>query len=282
MLAEPPISKGLSRSREPRRHWTWGLVCALFAGVVLLWYGIVHWYNLPPLILPTPLAVASVLMRDLGDGSLLPHLWVTLSEIMLGFAGGSCIGIGLGSLVALSPFAQRVLSPYIIASQAMPKLALAPLFVLWFGFGIMPKALIAALIAFFPLFENTLTGLKDVETEAVELFRMLGANRWQSFLKLRLPHAVPYLFAGLRVAIVLSVVGAVVGEYVGASRGLGALIIASQGMMDTTLMFAVFVVLTVLGIVLYQMVQWCERVVMARRSRIQPFPVTESFVEKGP
>jgi NitT/TauT family transport system permease protein len=249
--------------------------------VVLLWYGIVHWYDLPPLILPTPLAVATVLLRDLGDGSLLPHVWVTLSEILLGFAGGSCLGMGLGSLVALSPGVQRVLSPYIIASQAMPKLALAPLFVLWFGFGIMPKALIAALIAFFPLFENTLTGLQEVEPEAVELFRMLGANRWQSFRKLRLPNAVPYLFAGLRVAIVLSVVGAVVGEYVGASRGLGALIIASQGMMDTTLMFAVFVVLTVLGIGLYQMVHWCEGVVMARRAKIQPRAVPAACVEKG-
>jgi NitT/TauT family transport system permease protein len=120
------------------------------------------------------------------------------------------------------------------------------------------------------LFENTLTGLREVEAEAVELFRILGASRWHLFLKLRLPHAVPYLFAGLRVAIVLSVVGAVVGEYIGASKGLGALIIASQGMMDTALMFAVFVVLTVLGIVLYQLVGLCERWVLARRSRVQP------------
>jgi NitT/TauT family transport system permease protein len=151
----------------------------------------------------------------------------------------------------------------------MPKLALAPLFVIWFGLGILPKALIAALIAFFPLFENTLTGLREVDAEAVELFRMLGASRWQFFVKLRLPHAVPYLFAGLRVAIVLSVVGAVVGEYIGASKGLGALIIASQGMMDTALMFAVFVLLTALGMVLYHLVGLCERWVLARRSRIE-------------
>jgi NitT/TauT family transport system permease protein len=195
-------------------------------------------------------------------------VWITLCEILLGFLGGSLLGSTLGALVAMSPVVQRVLQPYIIASQAMPKLALAPLFILWCGFGIFPKALIAALIAFFPLFENTLTGLRQVDADSVDLFRMLGASRWHLFLKLRLPHAVPYLFAGLRVAMVLSVVGAVVGEYVGASKGLGALIVASQGMMDTTLMFAVFVVLTVLGIMLYQLVVWCERLVLARRPRI--------------
>jgi NitT/TauT family transport system permease protein len=218
------------------------------------------------------MAVAVTLGRHLADGFLWPHVWVTVQEIVVGFVGGSVLGIGLGSLVAVSPRVQQVLKPYIIASQAMPKLALAPLFIIWFGLGIMPKALIAALIAFFPLFENTLTGLRDVEAEAVELFRMLGASRWQLFLKLRLPHAVPYLFAGLRVAIVLSVVGAVVGEYIGASKGLGALIIASQGMMDTALMFAVFVVLTALGMLLYQLVGLGERWVYARRSRVKPFP----------
>jgi NitT/TauT family transport system permease protein len=222
-------------------------------------------------VLPTPTVVALTLGRNLADGFLWPHVWVTVQEIVVGFVGGSVLGIGLGSVVAVSPRVQQVLKPYIIASQAMPKLAFAPLFIIWFGLGLLPKALIAALIAFFPLFENTLTGLRAVEAEAVELFRMLGASRWQLFLKLRLPHAVPYLFAGLRVAMVLSVVGAVVGEYIGASKGLGALIIASQGMMDTALMFAVFVVLTVLGMLLYQLVGLCERWVGARRSSIKPF-----------
>jgi NitT/TauT family transport system permease protein len=262
---------------QTSRRWGRGRERLLSAGVfvllLLVWYGVVCWYDLPPLVLPTPASVAVKLLHNLADGFLLTHLWTTLGEILLGFLGGSMLGIGLGSLVAVSPLLQRVLKPYVIASQAMPKLALAPLFVIWFGFGMVPKALIAALIAFFPLFENTLTGLCEVEAEAVELFRVFGASRWQLFLKLRLPHAVPYLFAGLRVAIVLSVVGAVVGEYVGASKGLGALIIASQGMMDTTLMFAVFVLLTILGVVLYQLVGWCERLVMARRSRVEPVPV---------
>ena len=274
MLAEHASSQ--HPSAETPRRLGWGWTCLLSGGLLLLillaWHGFVQWYRLPPLVLPTPMVVAVTLGRNLADGFLWPHVWVTVQEIVVGFVGGSALGIGLGSLVAVSPRVQQVLQPYIIASQAMPKLALAPLFVIWFGFGILPKALIAALIAFFPLFENTLTGLRAIEAEAVELFRMLGASRWHLFLKLRLPHAVPYLFAGLRVAIVLSVVGAVVGEYIGASKGLGALIIASQGMMDTALMFAVFVVLTALGILLYQLVGLGERWVCARRSRVKPFP----------
>jgi NitT/TauT family transport system permease protein len=256
--------------RRQRRGQERLLSLVLLLAVLVAWYGLVQWRRLPPLVLPLPTAVARVLVQNLLDGFLWPHLWVTLSEILLGFIGGTALGIGLGSLVALAPLVQRILNPYIIASQAMPKLALAPLFVIWCGFGITPKALIAALIAFFPLFENTLTGLRAVDTETLDLFCMLGASRWQVFSKLLLPNAVPYLFAGLRVAIVLSVVGAVVGEYIGANKGLGALIMASQGMMDTTLMLAVFIVLTLVGIVLYQLVVYCERLVLTRRARIVP------------
>ena len=138
---------------------------------------------------------------------------------------------------------------------------------LWFGFGITAKVVIAALIAFFPLLENTVTGLKEVDPDKVELFHALDATRWQIFTKLRLPNAVPYLYAGLRVAIILSVVGAVVGEYVGANRGLGALIISAQGSMDTPLMFSVFVVLTLLGVALYKGMEYVERALLRRRYR---------------
>ena len=273
MQFEPPPWLHSQTSRRQRRWRERLLSLALLLAVLAAWYSLVQWRRLPPLVLPLPTAVARALVQNLLDGFLWPHVWITLSEIVLGFVGGSALGIGLGSLVALAPLVQRILNPYIIASQAMPKLALAPLFVIWCGFGIVPKALIAALIAFFPLFENTLTGLSAVDTETLDLFRMLGASRWQVFRKLLLPNAVPYLFAGLRVAIVLSVVGAVVGEYIGANKGLGALIMASQGMMDTTLMFAVFIMLTLVGIVLYQLVVYCERLVLTRRARIVPMRV---------
>ncbi|MBM3224804.1 MAG: ABC transporter permease [Candidatus Tectomicrobia bacterium] len=259
--------------------WLWSVL--LLLTILAAWYGLVYWRRLSPLVLPLPTAVAFTLWQNGYDGFFWPHLWITMQEILLGFLGGSLLGVGLGSLMALAPRAQRVLHPYIIASQAMPKLALAPLFVLWCGFGILPKVLIAALIAFFPLFENTVAGLQAVDAEARDLFRMLGANRWQVFTTLLLPSAVPYVFAGLRVAMVLSVVGAVVGEYVGANKGLGALIMASQGMMDTTLMFAVFILLTLIGIMLYQLVIYAERAVLARRARIVPLQQLLRGLEKG-
>ena len=243
------------------------LSCALFLVLLAGWEAFVRWRGIPPLILPTPGMVGSSLISNLRNGVLFIHLGVTLAEVALGFLVGSGFGAGLGIVVAVSPKVRRVLHPYLIASQTMPKLALAPIFVMWFGFGILPKVLITALIAFFPLFENTVVGLNEVDSDAVELFRALRASPWQTLCWLRLPNAVPYIAAGLRVAMVLSIVGAVVAEYVGANRGLGALIISAQGVMDTPLMFAVFVVLIVLGVGLYHVVGGVERQFLARRYR---------------
>ncbi len=239
------------------------LSVALLVALVAAWEAFIRLRGLSPLVLPPPGAVARTLVEQMANGLLLPHLGTTLAEILLGFALGSLLGTGSGALVAHSALLRRVLTPYVIASQAMPKLALAPLFVLWLGYDLTPKVVITALIAFFPLFENTVVGLNEVAPEKLELFRMLRASAWQTFVKLRVPTALPYLFAGLRVAMVLSVVGAVVGEYVGANKGLGALIIASQGTMDTTLMFAVLVLLTLLGVALYLAVVAAERLILA-------------------
>ena len=243
------------------------LSCLLLLLLIAAWEVVVRLRGIPPLIMPAPTAVWESLVTHTRSGFLIRHLAVTLSEILLGFAAGSLFGIGLGIGVALSPLLRGILHPYVIASQAMPKLALAPIFVMWFGFGILPKVIITALIAFFPLFENTVTGLNEVEKDAMELFHALRASAWQTLCWLRLPNAAPYIVAGLRVAMVLSIVGAVVAEYVGANRGLGALIISSQGMLDTPLMFAVFVVLLLLGVVLYQAVVLLERACLARRYR---------------
>jgi NitT/TauT family transport system permease protein len=239
------------------------LSIGLLLALLLAWEGFVRWRGLSPLVLPPPGAVARTLVDGLASGLLWPHLATTLAEVLLGFLLGSLLGIGGGALVAHSALLRRVLSPYIVASQALPKLALAPLLVLWLGYDLTPKVVITALVAFFPLFENTVVGLNEVAPEKLELFRLLRASAWQTFTKLRVPTALPFLFAGLRVAIVLSVVGAVVGEYVGANRGLGALIIASQGTMDTSLMFAVLVLLTVIGVGLYLVVIGVERLVLA-------------------
>ena len=238
-----------------------GLLLVLLAG----WELLVRWRGLPPLVLPAPSVVLAELVGQVAGGLLWAHLGVTLAEVLLGFAAGGVLGIGLGAVVGQTELLARVLRPYIVASQAMPKLALAPILVLWFGFDLTPKVVIAALISFFPLFENTVAGLRAVEPEQVELFRSLRAGAWQTFLKLRLPWAVPYLVAGARVALILSLVGAVVGEFVGANKGLGALIVAAQGTMNTPLMFAVFVVLTILGIVLSLIADLVERLALRWR-----------------
>jgi NitT/TauT family transport system permease protein len=247
-----------------RRAWygTWSgqaaLTLLVFVAVLTGWSLYVRVMALSPLVLPTPYAVWDSMVENTVSGLLPMHLWVTLSEILLGFILGSVVGIVLGTITAQSPLMRAILNPYILASQAMPKLALAPIMVIWLGFGIAPKVVITALICFFPLLENTIIGLTSANPYQLELFRALTASRWQTFSKLRIPNALPVIFAGLRVAITLAVVGAVVGEYVGANRGLGALVIATQGNFDTPLMFAVFVYLTAVGIVLYKIMELME------------------------
>jgi NitT/TauT family transport system permease protein len=211
------------------------------------------------LVLPAPSAVLAALWNGLRTGYFWPHLRATLATLLLGLTGGSAVGLLMGMLLAESALLNRLLTPYIVVSQVVPKLALAPLFVLWFGFGTTSTVLITALICFFPLMENTATGLQQVDAQRLQLFRMLGATRLQTLLRLKLPAGLPSILAGLRVAVVLALVGAVVGEFIGASTGLGAVIIATQGMMDTTLMFAALILIAGIGLLLYQATLLLER-----------------------
>ena len=215
---------------------------------LLIWHLIAA--GTTPLILPNPYDVFMRLVSYFINGRIWPHLFMTTQEILAGFVLGSVLGLGFGTLVSESDIARKVIMPYIIVTQALPKFALAPMLVIWFGFGMAPKVIIAALIAFFPLVENTFMGLTTTPQPQLELFRALRASRITTLLKLRIPHAVPAIFSGFRVALMLSLVGAVVAEYVGANQGLGALIIVSQGTLDTELMFVAFVILTVLGLCL--------------------------------
>jgi NitT/TauT family transport system permease protein len=232
----------------------------LFVVVLVIWESTVEIKQVPELILPKPTVIAENLFSHIMSGYLLVHAKATLIEIIGGFIIGAFLGVGLGFLVAQSTFIKEVLHPYIIASQAMPKLALAPLLTLWFGYGFMPKIVITALISFFPLFESMVAGLSHIDKDKLALFRSLRANRFQILMKLRLPTALPYLLAGLRVAIVLSVVGATVSEFIGANQGLGAVITTAMGMMDTPLMFSAFILLTIIGIFLYQIITIIEKI----------------------
>jgi len=249
-----------ARSARRRRRRRDALVLNT-ARVAVLVAALVVWHlaslATSPLILPGPISVATQLVRSWGV--ILTNLWVTLGEIGLGFAAGSAIGVVIGTAIAHSRRLERILRPYIATSQAVPKAALAPLFVLWLGFGVGPKVTIAALISFFPLLENTIVGLRRVDPDALKLFASLGASPWQVFVKLRLPHGLPYILTGLKVGIVFATVGAVIAEFVTSNRGLGALIMQAQGNFDTRLMFAVIIVLTVMGVVLYEILQLVER-----------------------
>ncbi|QCO17468.1 ABC transporter permease (plasmid) [Azospirillum brasilense] len=216
------------------------------------------------LVVPLPSAVLRTLWDGLAGGYLLPHLWVTTAEMAMGLAVGCTIGFLAGVLLAEVPVLRRLFYPYILASQVVPKLALGPLFIVWFGFGMTSTVVITALICFFPLLENTMTGLQQVNPNKRELFRMLRATRLQTLLRLKIPSGLPVILAGLRVAVVLALVGAVVGEFIGGRQGLGASIIAAQGMMDSTMMFALFIVITVLGMIVYQAAAGLERWLLRR------------------
>jgi NitT/TauT family transport system permease protein len=231
----------------------------LLAVLLLAWELACRTLNLSALVLPPPSAVAAALWKGLVSGYFWPHLGSTALELLLGVVSGCAFGFAAGVVLGEHALLRRLLMPYVVASQVVPKLALAPLFVLWFGFGMTSTVIITALICFFPLMENTLTGLAQVPPERLELFRMLGATRAQTLWRLKLPTGLPAILAGLRVAVVLALVGAVVGEFIGASRGLGALVIATQGTMDTALMFAVLVLIAALGLAAYQATLLFER-----------------------
>ncbi|MFL2129206.1 MAG: ABC transporter permease [Ruoffia tabacinasalis] len=231
---------------------------SLLMGVLLLFIWELSAQQVSELILPRPLAVFSVLWKGILDGYFLPHILTTVVELIIGLLMGGFLGVLLGIIIGESPFLKNVFSVYIVISQAIPKIALAPLFMLWFGYGMMSKIVITALICFFPLLEATASAIQHVNSDQLTLFRLMNASRWQTLWYLKFPAGLPTIVQGLRVAVVLSLVGALVGEFIGAKQGLGALIIASQGMMDTTLMFAVLILLAILGCILYGLVNILE------------------------
>lgn len=239
---------------------------ALLLGLLGLWELGSRASGVSALVLPAPSAIGRSLWNGLASGYLWPHLRATSIELVLGLLLGCLAGFGSGILMAESPLLDRLLKPYIVVSQVIPKLALMPLFIVWFGFGLAPTVVITALICFFPLLETTLTGLAQVPPAQLELFRMVGASRWQTLLRLKLPSGLPAVLSGFRVAVVLALVGVVVGEFIGASRGLGALVIAAQGSMDTPLMFAVLVLVSLLGLLLYRLALSLERYLLRRYS----------------
>jgi NitT/TauT family transport system permease protein len=226
------------------------LRAALLVASLAIWEGAVRALHIPAFILPPPSQVGAALYRGAASGIYLQHLWITLAETLLGFVLGSVVAFVIGTAIAASRRTEYFLYPYIVMFQSMPKVALAPLVVVWFGLGITSKVVSAALIAFFPLLVNTIVGLRSADEDRVDLMRSLAASELQIFRMLRLPSALPFIMAGLEVAMVFSLVGAIVAEFVGAEAGLGMLIQSRNFSMDVAGEFAVLFILAVLGLLL--------------------------------
>lgn len=234
----------------------------LFCASIGLWEAVVRGFDIPAFILPPPSQVAMALWRGFASGLYLQHLAHTLLETMLGFVAGSALGLILGTLVAMSRPVEFFLYPYIVMFQSLPKVALAPLIVVWFGLGLTSKVINAALIAFFPLLVNTMVGLRSADEERVSLMRSLAASERQIFWMLRLPNALPFVMAGLDIAMIFALIGAIVGEFVGATAGLGMLIQSMNFTMDVSGQFSVLLVLSFVGLGLSRAIQLVRRRVL--------------------
>jgi NitT/TauT family transport system permease protein len=246
--------------RDERSTWLpWVSTPAVLLLVLLLWTLAVSVFGVSPFLLPTPAAVGEAVLRLLADPSTWGHVVVTLTEVTLGFLLALASGLVVGVVLGRAEWLERALRPVLVAVQVVPKVAFIPLFVIWFGFGVTSKIIMAATLAFFPIMLNVMLGVRSVDRGHRDVMVGLGARRWATFRDLELPSTLPYVFAGMEVAIVFSVIGAIVGEYLGGSEGLGYLVVVSLNALDAPQLFAVILLLAVLGCLLYVVVNAAKR-----------------------
>lgn len=256
--AEPPIAP-----RPRSQLLSWLAPAALMASLLLLWEIVVRAAEPPRWLLPAPSEVGRVLLTDRELLTL--HARVTLVEVLLGFGLALIVGVGLATLIDASPALERAVYPLVVASQTVPVPALAPLLLIWFGYGLLPKVLVTALIGFFPIAVNTVDGLRATDPEVVALLRSFGAGRWTRFRLARLPAALPFVFSGAKVAVAVCVIGAVFGELVGAKAGLGYLLTRSLAQFQTERVVAAIVLLSLMGTGLFGLVAAAERLLLPWR-----------------
>ena len=240
---------------------SWTIPLLILVGLVVVWELGVQIWDVPKWQLPAPLTIIQELV---GSRSLLwKHTLVTMKEVVLGFVVALVVGLLLAMGIAYSRILERSVYPIIISSQTIPIIAIAPLLLIWVGYGITSKVIVVALICFYPITVNMVDGLKAVSVDMVRMMRTLGASRWQIFTKLQIPISLPYLFSGIKVGISISVIGAIIGEWVGASAGLGYLMTYSQPLFLTARVFAAIVVLSVMGISLFVLTSLAERIALS-------------------
>ena len=245
----------------------------LIAAFLVVWEGFVRLFQIPLFILPTPSNVFVAFYRGFASSLYIDHIWITITETLLGFVLGTSLAFLLGTVIALSRPVEYFLYPFVVMFQAMPKVALAPLIIVWFGLGLTSKVVNAALVAFFPLMVNTIVGLRSAEEDKVNLMKSLAATRGQIFWMLQLPNAMPYIFAGLEIAMIFALIGAIVAEFVGAQSGLGMLIQSMNFTMDVAGQFSVLLLLSIIGLLL-------NGVVTGVRKRVLFWDASQKFSDE--
>jgi NitT/TauT family transport system permease protein len=254
-VVQPVARRAPRRTRRPELGWSLLLFVVLVGG----WEGLVRSMDVPSIVLPPPSAIVAALWGSMASRSFVFHVGITLYEILAGFALGAVAGLVLGALIGQFRMLEKVLYPYLVAFQSIPKVAIAPLFVIWFGFDTGSKIVITATVAFFPILANTIAGLRATPPEQIELMTAFTATRWQTFWSVRLPQALPYIAVGVDVGMMMAVIGAIVGEFVGAKAGLGFLILQKNFTMDMAGVFAILIVLSAIGVGLHAVIQWLRR-----------------------
>ena len=246
---------------------TVGIILGVHLAVIVLWQVAVDAFDVPRFILPSPLATVATLAST--KYAWLSNLAVTAAEILGGFALGALVGVALAVLFCWSPLLSLLMLPLFVTLNMIPKVALGPLFIVWFSYGILPNILIAFSICFFPILLTTARGLSEVEPDLLDLVKSLRGSRWTLFRKIQLPGALPYVFSGMKVGAILAVAGAIVGEFIASERGLGYLMIQVQASLDTPAMLMAVVLLTLLGVTLYGLVLGLERLFVVEDVRLQ-------------
>jgi NitT/TauT family transport system permease protein len=253
-LSAPPALPAWLRERPEL-----ALTPLAFLGIVSLWQAVAELELLSRFVLPAPSEIAASLAAGMASGLFAEHALVTVGEAAAGFGIAAIAGLVVGTLVAELRWLERSVYPYLVALQTMPKIALAPLLVVWFGFGPGSKIAVAAVISFFPMLVTTLAGLRNTDQGRLDVLRALGAGRWRCFISAKLPGALPHIFSGLSIAVVFAMTGAIVGEFVGASAGLGYLIVQANARMNIPQVFAILLVLGAIGVLAYGTVQALRR-----------------------
>lgn len=259
----------ISRS-ETARDWLRGYLPAVlfFIGLLVIWeISTATLHLIPDYLVPAPSAIAAQMLSP--KSNLLYNTWITLEEILLGYLAGMVMGFGGALAVFYSKTLQRIIYPIVLLSQFVPKLAVAPLLIIWFGFSITPKILVTALVCMFPIMIDTLAGLQSADPQLLDLMHTLSARRWQVFFKIRLPAAMPNIFAGLKVGITLATIGAIVAEWIAAEAGLGYMIVFALGFFKIEQLFAALVMITLLGLLLFFLIVGLERLISPHQAHIQ-------------